>query len=134
MYMAINLWEVWSDRSWNDAAISTEGIKWSSVNNLCHLMNESRFIKKSRRKSQHLCVGYVFKWMKTLVNSFFCRLQRIFCWSTTEKKLEKCFLGARVQSSIPLFHKPIFLFLNWDLLHAIRGTEFKKIKAYRKSI
>ena len=52
--MTINLWELRSYVSWKDAASSTEEIAWSRVNCLLHLMNEIRFIKKSRRKSEHL--------------------------------------------------------------------------------
>ena len=93
---------MWSDRSWKDAAISTEGIKWSSVNNLCHLMNESRFIKKSRRKSQHLCVGYVFKWMKTLLSTvFFVDYNEFFVEVQLKKNLKSVFWE-------PEFNLPFF--------------------------
>ena len=37
-----------------DVASGTEEITWSRVNYLRHLMNEIRFIKKSRRKSEYL--------------------------------------------------------------------------------
>ena len=51
--MAINLWKLWSDLSWKDAASSTKGVTWSSVNYLCHLMTWGRLGKKSRRKREH---------------------------------------------------------------------------------
>ena len=46
--MAINLWKVQTDLSWNDATSSIEIIR-SSVNYLVHLMNGSRFVKISTR-------------------------------------------------------------------------------------
>ena len=51
--MAINMWELQSNLSWKDAASSTKGTPQSSVNYLCHLMTWIRFVKKSRRKSEH---------------------------------------------------------------------------------
>ena len=52
--VATNLWELWTDLSWKDAAISKERITQSSLNYLRHLMNGSRLVKKSRRESEHL--------------------------------------------------------------------------------
>ena len=48
-------------------------------NYLCHLMNGSRFVRKSRKKA-NICVNhYVFRWMKTLIvflfYLYFCRLR-----------------------------------------------------------
>ena len=48
-----------------DAGSSTEGITWSSVNYLHHLMNESRFVKKSRKDNIFIFTS----WMKTLSQS-----------------------------------------------------------------
>ena len=52
--MATNLWELRSNLSWKNAASITEGITRSSVYHLCHLMNGSNFVQKSKRKSKYL--------------------------------------------------------------------------------
>ena len=48
------MWELGSNLSLKDTASSTEGITWSSINYLPHLINGSRFIKKSGRKCKQL--------------------------------------------------------------------------------
>ena len=52
--MAIHLRQLQSDLNWKHEASSTEEITRSSVKYSQHLINGSRFVKKSRRKSEHL--------------------------------------------------------------------------------
>ena len=91
-------------------------LKFTLQNTLPHLMTWSRFVKKSRRKSEHfydlLCIlnkqkyfrRFLLLFRRLFVTLFFSSvwflwslLQHIFCWNTTEKiKPEKCYLGNRV--------------------------------------
>ena len=91
-------------------------LKFTLQNSLPHLMTCSRFVKKSRRKSEHFCdlLCILNKWKcfcrflllfrRLFVSLFFSSvwflwslLQHIFCWNTTEKiKPGKCYLGNRV--------------------------------------
>ena len=52
--MFTNFGELQSNLSSKDVASSTKGITQSSLNYLGYLINGSRFVKKSRRKSEHL--------------------------------------------------------------------------------
>ena len=62
--MVINLGQLQSDLSWKDRAISSEEITQSRLSYLRHLMNGSRFVEKSRRKSKLLqdLFMYLNKW------------------------------------------------------------------------
>ena len=64
--MAINLWELGSDLSWNGAASCTEGITQSSVNYL-HQRNQKVQNHYHKIKKSNICViYYVSKRMKIL--------------------------------------------------------------------
>ena len=65
--MAVNLWELQRDLNLKDAASSTEGTMWSSVNYLHYLMNGSRFERNQEDKANVCMIYDVFTWMKTLL-------------------------------------------------------------------
>ena len=67
--------------SWKDIASSTEGIPPSSINYFCHLMNGSRLLKNSRRKSEQMEVE---EWDKRLFPPFpCCPVNHQYLWKKT---------------------------------------------------
>ena len=121
-------WELRSNLSWKDAAISTGGIKRSSVNYLCRgkwkysrdllrgLINENtlvdsfffRFDLFASLFFPSVCIFCILSYFE--IDAFWNHwspLQLIFCWKRTEKrKLEKCFFGARVWALRLVYRSP----------------------------